>query len=82
LEFGTLAGTASVVVGEPTVEIDEYIDVTDTSVGALGTVCAGESPATFVYSVYVGPFAEPQECGDQYVMNTAARVTNDTGATA
>jgi hypothetical protein len=47
--------------------------------GALGTVCAADSPKTFTYSTTIGPFSE-EECGDHVVDNTASFLTNDTGA--
>jgi hypothetical protein len=71
--------TAAVVFGStPTDEIDECIDVTDTNVGFLGTVCADDAPKTFTYSKYVGPY---DACGDHTVENTASFVTNDSGTT-
>jgi hypothetical protein len=37
-------------------EIDECIDVADDQYGPLGTVCAGDAPKTFTYSLNVGPY--------------------------
>jgi hypothetical protein len=34
-------------------QVDECITVTDDQLGALGTVCANESPKTFTYSLTV-----------------------------
>lgn len=59
-------------------EVDECVNVSDSLVGALGTVCQSESPKTFEYSMNVGPYAT---CGDYTFVNTASFVTNDTGAT-
>jgi hypothetical protein len=65
-------------------EVDECIDVSDTNVGLLGTVCADEAPKTFTYSLDFGqhPDADVQlECGENTHLNTASFVTKDTGAT-
>jgi hypothetical protein len=65
-------------------EIDECIDVTDTNVGSLGTVCAGDAPQTFTYSLQFGqhPDADVQlECGENTHTNVASFITNDTGST-
>ena len=61
-------------------EVDECVNVTDTIAGALGTVCAADSPKTFNYSTVIGPFTTAQ-CGEHTVDNTASFLTNDTGAT-
>ncbi len=73
-------GSASVVFGTPSTEIDECIEVYDTFAGSLGTVCAGVDllPKTFTYSRWVGPFTG---CGNFTVDNTASFTTKDTGAT-
>lgn len=72
------SGSANVDFSNATInEVDECIDVSDTNVGSLGTVCAGEAPKTFTYSRYIGPFSFPDECGDNFVENTASFVTND-----
>jgi hypothetical protein len=60
-------------------EVDECVNVTDSMAGALGTVCAADSPKTFSYSTTIGPFSEEQ-CGDHVVDNTASFLTNDSGA--
>jgi len=79
------SGTANVEFsGTPSGEIDECIEVSESNVGALGTVCAGDAPQTFTYSLWFGkhPDADVQlECGDNTHTNTASFVTNDTGAT-
>jgi hypothetical protein len=67
-------------------EVDECIDVSDTNINGLGTVCAGvdDLPYTFTYSLGFGkhPDADVQlECGDNEHTNTASFETNDTGAT-
>jgi hypothetical protein len=71
-------GTADVVFGEPTSEVDECIDVDDDQYGFLGTVCADSEPQTFNYSTTIGPY---QECGDDQFVNVASFATNDTGST-
>jgi len=76
--------TANVSFGDPTTETDECIDVSDTHVGFLGTVCAGAAPQTFTYSLWFG--ADPDadvvlECGDNTHVNVASFETNDPGAT-
>jgi len=75
------SGTYPVVFGGPTAEYDKCIDVEDSLAGALGTVCTADAPASFNYSWTVGPFAEPDDCGENPVDNTASFTTNDTGAT-
>jgi hypothetical protein len=72
------SGDADVTFGNPTNEYDECIDVSDTNVGFLGTVCADATPVTFSYSLYVGLYPE---CGYYEVPNTASFITNDTSAT-
>lgn len=61
----------------PTAEQDECVDVTDSKYGALGEVCAADSPKQFTYELAIGPF---EECGTHNFENTASFVTNDTGA--
>ncbi|MGD2109198.1 MAG: hypothetical protein PVI86_07380, partial [Phycisphaerae bacterium] len=61
--------------------VDECVDVTDTNVGFIGTFCADEAPIVVEYSVFVGPYEEPDDCGTHEVDNTASFVTNDTGTT-
>jgi len=83
------SGTANVSFANATVtQVDECIDVSDTNVGDLGTVCAFDAPETFTYSLTFGkhPDADVQlECGDNTHTNIASFVTdddeNDTGAT-
>jgi hypothetical protein len=79
------SGSANVSFSDtPNEETDECIDVSDTNVGTLGTVCAGDAPKTFDYSLTFGkhPDADVQlECGDNTHTNTASFETNDTGAT-
>lgn len=75
------SGTAAVdFAGAGVTSFDECVDVTDSLQGALGTVCAADAPKSYTYSRWVGPFAAPDQCGDQNVDNTASFVTNDTGA--
>jgi len=80
------SGSAPVSFAGATVtEIDECIDVTDTNVGTLGTVCAADAPETFSYTLTFGP-AGPYtdvvvECGENIHDNTAAFATNDTDTT-
>lgn len=79
------SGNADVVFSPtPTVEEDECIDVTDTNVGALGTVCAAAAPKTFSYSLWFGKNAEADVvlvCGESTHENVASFVANDSGAT-
>lgn len=73
------SGTAAVDFTTATMsEVDECIAVEDDLYGVLGDVCVADLPVTFEYSQHVGPFAE---CGEYTVTNTAAFVTDDTGAT-
>lgn len=53
-----LGGTASaeVAFGAPE-PVDECVLVTDDRAGTLGTVCAAASPATFSYTLPIGPYA-------------------------
>jgi hypothetical protein len=78
--IGDFTAQAAVVFGTPTNVTDECIDVSDTLApgSSLGTVCAGEAPKTFAYTVEVGPYAK---CGVYEVKNTASFVTNDTKET-
>ncbi|RKT45777.1 hypothetical protein [Thiocapsa rosea] len=76
--------TADVLFSEtPTNESDECIDVTDTNVPPLGTVCADEAPKTFLYSLTFGTEGADVvlECGETIHINTAAFLTNDTETT-
>jgi hypothetical protein len=79
------SGTADVDFENATVtEVDECIDVSDTNVGPLGTVCANEAPKTFNYSLTFGAHPDADvmlECGENTHPNTASFVTNDNGAT-
>ena len=80
IDFST--GNVAADFGDPSNETDECIDVTDTNVGVLGTVCAADAPATFEYTLFFGqhPDADVQlECGDNTHRNVASFVTNDTG---
>ncbi|HET9443241.1 MAG TPA: hypothetical protein VFO65_07945, partial [Acidimicrobiales bacterium] len=88
---GTPAGTtdvtatAAVTFAGPTAEIDECVDVTDTDLGVLGTVCAGDAPTTFAYSLAFGRHADADvvlDCLENTHVNTASLVANDSGATA
>lgn len=75
------SGDAAVIFGDPTEEIDECADVDDTFAGFLGTVCANQAPTEFLYSRDIGPFSDPEDCGENEVDNTASFQTNDTGTT-
>jgi hypothetical protein len=67
------------VVYSATNSVDECVDVSDSLMGLLGTVCAGtETSFTFTYSLTIGPF---DVCGDYDVPNVASFLSNDTGAT-
>lgn len=57
---------------------DNCVTVNDDQYGSLGSVCANESPKTFTYSMYVGPY---EACGDYSFINTATFVTNSNGST-
>jgi hypothetical protein len=64
--------------------VDECIDVSDTNLVFLGTVCAAAAPHTFTYSLWFGLHPDADvilECGYNEWPNTASFVTNDTGAT-
>lgn len=78
------SGMADVVFsGTPDSEIDECVDVNDTNVGFLGTVCADQAPETFPYSLTFGAHPDADvvlECGDNTHVNVADFVTNDTSA--
>jgi hypothetical protein len=65
-------------------EIDECIDVEDTNVGILGTVCAEDAPQTFNYSLWFGAHPDADvvlECGENTHTNIASFETNDTATT-
>lgn len=65
-------------------EIDECVDVSDTNVGDLGTVCSGDAPAVFNYSLFFGTSEDADVqlvCGDNFHTNIASFETNDTGTT-
>jgi hypothetical protein len=67
-----------VIFGVPNPETDKCINVVDSRFGSLGTVCAGDAPKTFHYSLTVGPYAV---CGQYTFKNIASFVTNDTAST-
>jgi hypothetical protein len=74
----TFTGTAAVDFSKATIsEIDECINVSDDQYGDLGTVCAGDAPKIFKYSLWVGPY---DVCGMYKFVNIASFVTNDTQA--
>lgn len=80
------SGTVNVSFTNATVtELDECIEVSDTHFNLpLGTVCAGDAPETFNYSLDFGKHADADiqlVCGPNTHNNTASFVTNDTGAT-
>ena len=79
------SGSADVTFSDtPDDEIDECVDVNDTNVGFLGTVCADEAPATFYYSLWFGNHPDADvylECGYNEHPNVADFETNDTGTT-
>jgi hypothetical protein len=78
-EFDDASYTADVKFDNATkVEVDECIYVTDDKGGVLGTVCYGDAPKTFEYSLLVGPYAE---CGMYDFVNIASFLTNDTNTT-
>ncbi|MBI4201562.1 MAG: hypothetical protein HY532_00405 [Chloroflexi bacterium] len=80
------SGSAAVEFsGAAVAVIDECVDVSDTNVGALGTVCAADAPTTFNYSITFGTAGTTHdilvECGENENPNVASFVTQDTGAT-
>jgi hypothetical protein len=80
------SGSANVTFSDtPDDEIDECIDVSDTNVGLLGTVCAADAPKTFTYALTFGTAdTDPDvvlECGENNHPNTASFLANDSGAT-
>jgi hypothetical protein len=78
------SGSAAVSFGAPTNETDECIDVNDTNVGFLGTVCAADAPKTFSYNLTFGMHPDADvvlECGDNTHTNVADFETNDNGET-
>jgi hypothetical protein len=80
-ESGTtgFTGTADVIFGDPTEEIDECIYVADDQYGDLGEVCFDDIlPYVFEYCLTVGPY---EECGDYTFVNVASFETNDVGVT-
>lgn len=76
-KVGGASGSADVIFGDPTTEVDECIDVTDDQYGFLGTVCADAAPFTFEYAM---PLMY-DVCGLYEFVNIASFVTNDTAAT-
>jgi hypothetical protein len=77
--IGGGSGTANVVFGSnPTGQVDECVDVTDTYYGDLGTVCVGDATKSFTYTRNI---TQPEDCSLLEVNNTATFTTNDTGAT-
>jgi hypothetical protein len=77
------SGTAPVIFGDPTNEVDECITVTDTNLnGPQGVeVCVADAPQTFTYTETFGPFTGA-DCGGTFTFpNTASFVTIDTGST-
>ena len=65
-------------------EFDECIDVTDNNVGIgfLGTVCVGEAPHIFEYTLWFGAHPDADvilECGENTHVNVASFVSNDGG---
>ena len=79
------SGTANMDFSNATMsQVDDCVDVSDTNVGVLGTVCAFDAPKTFTYSLDFGahPDADVQlECGDNTHTNTASFITNNSGTT-
>lgn len=76
---GTVPGGSTTIpfsFGNPTSEMDECITVEDDQFGSLGTICAGDSPKTFNYSMNVGGV---DQCGTYQFINVASFITNDSG---
>jgi len=57
-------------------EIDECVSISDTEAGDVGEVCAGATPVTFEFPVWVGPY---ESCGRYQHENATSFITNDTG---
>ncbi|GAB4001714.1 hypothetical protein [Nocardioides ultimimeridianus] len=70
------SGTAPVSFANATVtKVDECVAVSDTKVGALGTVCAAQAPKTFTYALTFGTPATADvqlACGTNAFTNTAS----------
>jgi hypothetical protein len=78
---GPIAGNSVTVpfsFGEPTDEIDECVDVTDSVYGDLGMVCADDEDEDKVFE-YTVPITF-DVCEEFVVENVTSFVTNDTGA--
>jgi hypothetical protein len=68
-------------------ETDECVDVSDdngtpgdTSDDVdLGTVCADDADKTLEYTLFIGPFTPPDDCGEKGFVNTASFLTADSG---
>jgi hypothetical protein len=74
-------GSVEFAFTDPSLLIDECVDVTDTYAGTLGTVCVSDAPKSFTYS---RTFTRDDlaECGVEYTFdNTATFQTNDSGTT-
>ncbi len=79
LADGSVGGTdTAVVTNSGSSETDECVNVVDDKAGDLGTVCAGEGPKTFQYTMPVGPY---EVCGMYKFTNIASFTTNDSGTT-
>ena len=75
-KVGGGSDTADVIFGNPTIKINECVDVTDTLKGYLGQVCANEAPKTFNYTLNLG-LDVPLVCGDNIIENTASLSTGE-----
>lgn len=76
-----LVATAAVDFASATItEIDKTVDVTDSIIGALGTVTYGVDslPKTFAYTLDLGGY---ENCGPKVFDNTASFLTSDTNTT-
>ena len=72
------SGTAQITFGAPTEMIDHCVQVDDNLEGALGTVCADQTPKSFQYNMTWGPWSK-NDCGQSYTkVNTATLTTADT----
>jgi hypothetical protein len=72
-------GKADVAFDEPTTEVDECVDVSDSedTGNMLPAEACAPDPAPFDYSRFIGPF---EQCGEQQAVNTASFISNDTDA--
>ncbi|MCC6525448.1 MAG: hypothetical protein IT373_22545, partial [Polyangiaceae bacterium] len=87
------SATADVIFGDPASVTDACVSVIDDHATpadasddlALGDVCVGDAPHTFSYAAWLGPYEDPDGCGQHLVTNTASFVScggGDSGSDA